>query len=41
MVSGEILMQDRKLLRRDEKQILADARQANRDLMKRVTKLSF
>ncbi|HEV8719845.1 MAG TPA: amidohydrolase [Candidatus Binatia bacterium] len=41
MVSGEILMQDRKLLRRDEKQILADARQANRDLMERVTKLSF
>jgi 5-methylthioadenosine/S-adenosylhomocysteine deaminase len=41
MVSGEILMQDRKLLRRDEKQILADARQANRDLMERVNKLSF
>jgi 5-methylthioadenosine/S-adenosylhomocysteine deaminase len=41
MVSGEILMQDRKLLRRDEKQILADARQANRDLMERVAKLSF
>jgi 5-methylthioadenosine/S-adenosylhomocysteine deaminase len=41
MVSGEILMQDRKLLRRDEKQILTDARQANRDLMERVTKLSF
>jgi len=41
MVSGEILMQDRKLLRHDEKQILADARQANRDLMERVTKLSF
>jgi 5-methylthioadenosine/S-adenosylhomocysteine deaminase len=41
MVSGEILMQDRKLLWRDEKQILADARLANRDLMERVTKLSF
>jgi 5-methylthioadenosine/S-adenosylhomocysteine deaminase len=41
MVSGEILMQDRKLLRRDEKQILADARLANRDLMERVSKLSF
>ena len=41
MISGEILMQDRKLLRHDEKQILADARQANRDLMERVTKLSF
>ena len=41
MVSGEILMQGRKLTRHDEKQILADARQANRDLMERVTKLSF
>jgi len=41
MVSGEILMQDRKLLRRDEKQILADARLANRYLMERVSKLSF
>jgi 5-methylthioadenosine/S-adenosylhomocysteine deaminase len=41
MISGEILMQDRKLTRRDEKQILADARLANRDLMERVTKLSF
>jgi 5-methylthioadenosine/S-adenosylhomocysteine deaminase len=41
MVSGEILMQDRKLMRHDEKQILADARQANRDLMERISKLSF
>ena len=41
MVNGEILMQDRKLLRYDEKQILADARQANRDLMERLNKLSF
>jgi 5-methylthioadenosine/S-adenosylhomocysteine deaminase len=41
MVSGEILMQGRKLTRHDEKQILADARQANRDLMERVSKLSF
>jgi 5-methylthioadenosine/S-adenosylhomocysteine deaminase len=41
MVNGEILMQDRKLLRYDEKQILADARRANRDLTKRVNKLSL
>ena len=41
MVSGEILMQDRKLTRHDEKQILANARQANRNLMERVSKLSF
>jgi 5-methylthioadenosine/S-adenosylhomocysteine deaminase len=41
MISGEILMQDRKLTRHDEKQILADARQANWDLMERVSKLSF
>jgi 5-methylthioadenosine/S-adenosylhomocysteine deaminase len=41
MVNGEILMRDRKLTRHDEKQILANARQANRDLMERVSKLSF
>jgi 5-methylthioadenosine/S-adenosylhomocysteine deaminase len=41
MISGEILMQDRKLTRHDEKQILADARQANWDLRERVSKLSF
>ena len=41
MMNGEILMRDRKLTRHDEKQILANARQANRDLMERVSKLSF
>jgi 5-methylthioadenosine/S-adenosylhomocysteine deaminase len=41
IVSGEILLQDRMLARHDEKQILADARQANQDLMERVSNLSF
>jgi 5-methylthioadenosine/S-adenosylhomocysteine deaminase len=41
IVSGEILLQDRMLVRHDEKQILADARQANQDLMERVSNLSF
>jgi predicted RNA-binding protein len=41
IVNGEVLMQDRMLVRHEEKQILADARQANRDLMDRVNKLAF
>lgn len=41
MVNGEILMRDRKLIRHDESQLIADAREANRDLMKRVSGLSF
>ena len=41
MVNGKILMKDRKLTGHDEKQILANARQANRNLMERVSKLSF
>jgi 5-methylthioadenosine/S-adenosylhomocysteine deaminase len=41
MVNGEILMRDRKLTRQDEAKLMADARQANRDLMKRVNQLSF
>jgi len=41
MVNGEILMRDRKLTRHDEKQILGDARQVHRDLMTRLTSLSF
>jgi 5-methylthioadenosine/S-adenosylhomocysteine deaminase len=41
MVNGEILMRDRKLTRHDDAQLIADARQANRDLMKRVSELSF
>jgi 5-methylthioadenosine/S-adenosylhomocysteine deaminase len=41
MVNGEILMRDRKLTRHDEAKLMADARQANRDLMDRVNQLSF
>ncbi len=41
MVNGETLMQDRCLIRHEEKQVLSDARQANRDLMERVSRLSF
>ena len=41
IVNGEILMQDRKLTQHDQNQIVADARHANRDLMERVSKLSF
>jgi 5-methylthioadenosine/S-adenosylhomocysteine deaminase len=41
MVDGEILMRDRQLQRLDEKQILVDARMAHRDLMERVSQLSF
>jgi 5-methylthioadenosine/S-adenosylhomocysteine deaminase len=41
MVNGEILMRDRKLIHLDERKILADAKQANRDLMERVGRLSF
>jgi 5-methylthioadenosine/S-adenosylhomocysteine deaminase len=40
IVNGEIVMQDRTLARQDEKQILTNARLANRDLMERVSKLS-
>jgi 5-methylthioadenosine/S-adenosylhomocysteine deaminase len=41
IVNGEIVMQDRALTRHDERQILTNARLANRDLMERVSKLSF
>jgi hypothetical protein len=41
MVNGEILMRDRRLMRHDESQLIADARKANRDLMQRVSELSF
>jgi len=41
MVNGDILMRDRKLMRHDECQLIADARKANRDLMQRVSELSF
>jgi 5-methylthioadenosine/S-adenosylhomocysteine deaminase len=40
MVNGEILMRDRKLMRQDEIQLLADAKEANRDLLRRVNELS-
>jgi 5-methylthioadenosine/S-adenosylhomocysteine deaminase len=41
IVNGEIVMQDRTLARHDEKQILTNAHLANRDLVERVSKLSF
>jgi 5-methylthioadenosine/S-adenosylhomocysteine deaminase len=41
IVAGEILMRDRRLLRLDEKKILADAQAGNRDLMERVRGLAF
>jgi 5-methylthioadenosine/S-adenosylhomocysteine deaminase len=41
IVDGEILMRDRRLTRHDENQLLADARQANRDLMERLATLSI
>ena len=41
IVNGEILMRDRKLLRFDERKILADAKAANHDLMERVGRLTF
>ena len=41
MVNGEMLLRDGKLTRHDEQQILADARQVHRDLMTRLTSLSF
>jgi 5-methylthioadenosine/S-adenosylhomocysteine deaminase len=39
IVDGEFLMRDRKLARHDEKQVIAGACEANRDLMKRVAAL--
>jgi 5-methylthioadenosine/S-adenosylhomocysteine deaminase len=41
MVHGEILMRDRKLTRYDDAQLIADAKEAHRDLMARVNQLSF
>ncbi|MGH7926865.1 MAG: amidohydrolase family protein, partial [Candidatus Binatia bacterium] len=41
MVNGEFLMRDRNLTRHDEKQLLADACEANHDLKKRVAALPF
>ena len=41
IVNGEILMRDRQLRRLDDNRILANAKIANRDLMERVSRLSF
>lgn len=41
IVNGEVLMRARKLLLLDEQEIIAGARAANRDLMERVSTLSF
>jgi 5-methylthioadenosine/S-adenosylhomocysteine deaminase len=41
IVDGEILMRDRELTRFDEKKLLADAKITHRDLMERVSALSF
>jgi 5-methylthioadenosine/S-adenosylhomocysteine deaminase len=41
IINGEILMRDRALTQLDEKKILADAKVAHRDLMERVSGLSF
>lgn len=41
MVNGEILMKDRRLMRHDDAQLIAAARQAHGDLMERVSRLSF
>ena len=41
IVDGEIVMRDRRLTKLDDGKILADAKIANRDLMQRVSRLSF
>lgn len=41
IVDGEIVMRDRGLTKLDDGKILADAKIANRDLMERVSRLSF
>ena len=41
MVGGELLMRDRRLLGHDEARLIAQAREANRDLMRRVAELSL
>jgi 5-methylthioadenosine/S-adenosylhomocysteine deaminase len=41
MVNGQLLMRDRKLIGHDETRLIAQAREANRDLMKRVAELSL
>ena len=41
IVDGEIVMRDRRLTKLDDGKILADGKIANRDLMERVSRLSF
>jgi len=41
IVDGEIVMRDRRLTKLDQDKILADGKMANRDLMERVSRLSF
>src|SRR6185295_16990137 len=41
IIDGEVLMRDRQLTRIDGRRILAEAKLANRDLMQRVSRLSF
>jgi len=41
IVNGEILMRERQLTRLDDQKILAEAKGAHRDLMNRVSRLSF
>jgi 5-methylthioadenosine/S-adenosylhomocysteine deaminase len=41
MVGGELLLRDGCLTRLDEKRVLADAKSAHRDLMRRLSELSF
>src|SRR5262245_45162357 len=41
IVDGEILMKNRQLTHLDEREILAGAKIANRDLMKRLSELAF
>ncbi len=41
LVDGEVLMRDRVLARLDDKKALAEAKTANRDLMKRIDSLSI
>jgi 5-methylthioadenosine/S-adenosylhomocysteine deaminase len=41
IVDGEVVMRDRRLTKLDDGKILADAKIANRDLIERVSRLSF
>jgi len=41
MVDGKILMRDRQLISLDEQKILSEAKRANRDLLDRVSRMSF